>query len=280
MGRRPASRSSSARCAMSCRSLGCLDPIAAGLDEAGLLARAEAITAGSRAGGDRSLPQGAPGAGQGSSPPALWSAMMTDHDFFVPAMRFAELQSDQAPSYAYLFTWPSPVMGGVFGSIHGIDLPFMWGLHNDLGLVSLVGDLTAAEPLSTMIQDALLAFARTGDPVDECARLAGLRSPAASDHDLRSHEHDPGRTTGGRAPVLGSRTVRVGQCAGRRGGQGDGPVTDQRSSGPGARPVVAAALSCGRGRGRLRRRPVRRGPDPLRRHAHATTARLGWCGDA
>ena len=79
-------------------------------------------------------------------------------------MRFAELQSDQAPSYAYLFTWPSPVMGGAFGSIHGLDLPFMWSLDNDPGLAPLIGDLTTAKPLSTMFQDALLAYAHTGDP--------------------------------------------------------------------------------------------------------------------
>jgi para-nitrobenzyl esterase len=93
--------------------------------------------------------------------------MMTDHDFFAPAMRFAALQSDRAPTYAYLFTWPSPVMGGVFGSIHGLELPFLWGLGNSPGLSALVGDLAAAKPLSTAIQDAWLAFARTGDPSAE-----------------------------------------------------------------------------------------------------------------
>src|SRR5918993_1508064 len=134
------------------------------LDAAGLTARAEALTAGRGQEAIDLYRTERQVDGKALPPPALWSAMLTDHDFFVPAMRFAELQSDQAPSYAYLFTWRSPIMGGAFGSIHGIDLPFMWGLHNDLGLVSLVGDLTAAEPLSTMFQDALLAFFHTGDP--------------------------------------------------------------------------------------------------------------------
>jgi para-nitrobenzyl esterase len=143
---------------------GLMDPSLPGLDEAGLLARAEALTAGR---GEEAIDLYRTERqvdGKALPPPALWTAMLTDHDFFVPAMRLAELQSDQAPSYAYLFTWPSPIMGGAFGSIHGIDLPFMWGLHNDLGLVSLVGDLTAAEPLSTMFQDALLRFVHAGDP--------------------------------------------------------------------------------------------------------------------
>jgi para-nitrobenzyl esterase len=58
-------------------------------------------------------------------------------------------------------------MGGAFGSLHGIDLPFWWGLGNDPGTASLVGDLVAAQPLSHTMQDALLAFARTGNPSPE-----------------------------------------------------------------------------------------------------------------
>jgi para-nitrobenzyl esterase len=143
---------------------GLMDPSLPGLDEAGLLARAEALTSGRGQEAIDLYRTERQADGKALPPPALWTAMLTDHDFFVPAMRFAELQSDQTPSYAYLFTWPSPIMGGAFGSIHGIDLPFMWGLDNDPGLVSLVGDLAAAQPLSTKFQDALLAFAHTGDP--------------------------------------------------------------------------------------------------------------------
>jgi para-nitrobenzyl esterase len=143
---------------------GLMDPSLPGLDEGGLLARAEALTAGRGQEAIDLYRTQRQADGNVLPPPALWTAMLTDHDFFVPAMRFAELQSDQAPSYAYLFTWPSPIMGGAFGSIHGIDLPFMWGLDNDPGLVSLIGDLAAAQPLSMMVQDALLAFTHSGDP--------------------------------------------------------------------------------------------------------------------
>ena len=174
---------------------GLMDPSLPGLDEAGLLARAEAITAGRGQEAIDLYRTERQADGKALPPPALWSAMLTDHDFFVPAMRFAELQSDQAPSYAYLFTWQSPIMGGVFGSIHGIDLPFMWGLHNDLGLVSLVGDLTAAEPLSTMFQDALLAFVRTGDPATSALAWPAYAPPrrATMIFDRRSMTQDAPR---------------------------------------------------------------------------------------
>lgn len=123
---------------------GLMDPSLPGLDEAGLLARAEALTGGRGQEAIDLYRTDRQADGKVIPPPALWTAMPTDYDFFVPAMRFAALQSDQASSYAYLFTWPSPVMGGAVGSIHGLDLPFMCGLHNDPGLVSLVGDLAAA----------------------------------------------------------------------------------------------------------------------------------------
>jgi para-nitrobenzyl esterase len=140
------------------------DPGIATLDEASLLARVDAMAPG-RGQEAIDLYRGERQTrGEDVSPRALWIAMMTDHDFFVPAMRFAELQSNQAPSYAYLFTWPSPAMGGALGSIHGLDLPFWWGLRSDPGSAALIGNLVAAEPLSHMMQDALLAFARTGDP--------------------------------------------------------------------------------------------------------------------
>ena len=159
---------------------GLMDPSLPGLDEAGLLARADAITSGRGQEAIDLYRTERQTDGEALPPPALWSAMLTDHNFFVPAMRFAELQSNQAPSYAYLFTWQSAIMGGVFGSIHGIDLPFMWGLHNDLGLVSLVSDLTTAEPLSTMFQDALLAFVRTGDPATSALAWPAYAPPRRS----------------------------------------------------------------------------------------------------
>jgi para-nitrobenzyl esterase len=142
---------------------GLMDPALPTLDDSGLLARADALTGGH---GQEALDlyRSERFAGEAVSPATVWSAMLTDHDFFVPAMRFAALQAERAPTYAYLFDWPSPVIGGVFGSIHGIDLPFLWGLGNDPGAAALVGDLAAAEALSGAVQDAVLSFLRRGHP--------------------------------------------------------------------------------------------------------------------
>jgi para-nitrobenzyl esterase len=146
---------------------GMMDPALPTLDDAGLLSRAEALAPGRGQEAVDLYRKERTARGEDVAPPTLWTAMLTDHDFFVPAMRFAALQAEHAPSFAYLFTWPSPVMGGAFGSIHGIDLPFYWGLRNDPGLEPLIGNLAAAEPLSATAQDALLAFMRTGDPATD-----------------------------------------------------------------------------------------------------------------
>lgn len=146
---------------------GLMDPSLPTLDRAGLLARADALTVGRGREAVELYREAREERNLDGSPPALWTAMLTDHDFFAPAMRLAALQSEHAPSFAYLFAWPSPIAGGAFGSIHGIDLPFFWGLRNDPGLAPLLGDLAAAAPLSALVQDALLAFMRTGDPATD-----------------------------------------------------------------------------------------------------------------
>jgi para-nitrobenzyl esterase len=143
---------------------GLMDPSLPALDAAGLVARAEGLSSGRGREAVELYGREREARHLDVSPPALWTAMLTDHDFFASAMRLAALQSEHAPSFVYLFTCPSPVMGGAFGSIHGIDLPYFWGLHNDPALEPLIGDLAAAEPLSALAQDALLAFMRTSDP--------------------------------------------------------------------------------------------------------------------
>ena len=82
-----------------------------------------------------------------------------------PAMRLAERQrAHQARTYAYLFTWPSPFMGGILGACHALELPFVFGTLGHPLLRPFAGKGPAAEALAARIQDAWLAFARSGDP--------------------------------------------------------------------------------------------------------------------
>jgi para-nitrobenzyl esterase len=83
-------------------------------------------------------------------------------------MRLLELQAAHTPqTYAYLFAWKSPAFGGVFGAAHALDLPFVFGTLDDPGLGRMIGGDPAAAILSERMQDAWLAFARSGSPATE-----------------------------------------------------------------------------------------------------------------
>ena len=100
-----------------------------------------------------------------NDPASLWLAMQTDRVFRIPALRVAELQLQATPNvYFYLCDWASPALDGALGSCHGIELPFVFGTHRDPRAAQLVGSGPEADRLATSIQDAWLAFARSGDP--------------------------------------------------------------------------------------------------------------------
>lgn len=100
------------------------------------------------------------GRGADISPAGILAAIQTDFLFRIPVIHFIEAQQRHAPTYNYLFTWRSPVRGGVLGACHALDIGFVFGTYND----SFWGSGPTAERLSTDMQDAWLAFARTGNP--------------------------------------------------------------------------------------------------------------------
>ncbi len=145
-----------------------MDPSFTSLDEAGLLGRAEAFTRGHGKEAVDVYHAARATRGESTTPAEVWSAMNTDQVFRYPAMRLAELQSAHQPgTFAYLFTWKSPAMGGILGSCHALELGFLWGLENDQAMKGFTGSGPAADGLSAKIQDAWLAFARTGKPGHE-----------------------------------------------------------------------------------------------------------------
>jgi para-nitrobenzyl esterase len=95
----------------------------------------------------------------------LWSALETDRIFRMPALRLAETQARHDPRvYSYLFTWKSPMLGGMLGSCHALELGFVFGTHSQPGMVDFSGAGPKADELSQRMMDAWLAFARSGDP--------------------------------------------------------------------------------------------------------------------
>ncbi len=69
----------------------------------------------------------------------------------------------RAPAYVYQFAWRTKVFDRVFMSPHTIEIPFVF--DNTDKIPSLVGtDQSELIPLTNMVSDSWVAFARTGNP--------------------------------------------------------------------------------------------------------------------
>jgi para-nitrobenzyl esterase len=137
------------------------DPANAALDEAAVVARAAdeidqdaaRLTEGYRA--------ARPGATWGQ----IASTLATEHTFHQPAIRVAAARASHGyPTWMYRFTWQSPAFGGIFGSSHAMEIPFVFGTLNHPGAVILTGEGEDRHALSKAMQQSWLAFAHHGDP--------------------------------------------------------------------------------------------------------------------
>jgi len=104
------------------------------------------------------------GRGQAVAPRDIWSAIETDRMFRIGSIRMAEAQAPHAGTYMYLFTWPSPAMGGALGSCHALEIPFVFGNLDKPGIDRFAGAGPDADALSAQMMDNWIAFARGGDP--------------------------------------------------------------------------------------------------------------------
>jgi para-nitrobenzyl esterase len=72
-------------------------------------------------------------------------------------------QGSPGRSFSYLFTWPSPAMGGKLGSCHALDIPFVFR-HLDSPEAAFLTRGKAPQALSDTMSGAWASFARTGTP--------------------------------------------------------------------------------------------------------------------
>jgi para-nitrobenzyl esterase len=143
-----------------------MDPSLPKLDRAGLGARmSRRLTAPAADALIDSYEKARAQRGEPVTPSELFTAIETDRIFRIPGVRLAQVQRrHDARVYSYLFTWPSPAMGGALGSCHALELGFVFGTNQMPGMAGFAGTGPAAEKLATQMQDAWLAFARSGDP--------------------------------------------------------------------------------------------------------------------
>ena len=95
------------------------------------------------------------------SPARLFAAIASDWRFGRASTVQAERQSVQAPVYAYLLSYQSPVQDGRMGAPHNLCMPLVFGRDKAPGVI---GDGPAHHALATATQTAWARFARTGDP--------------------------------------------------------------------------------------------------------------------
>jgi para-nitrobenzyl esterase len=97
------------------------------------------------------------------SPADVFFAATTAARSWRGAIVEAELRAEQgSPAYVYQLDWRSPADGGKWGAFHTLDIPLMFGTLGAPG--SFTGQGADAQMVSEQMQDALLAFARTGGP--------------------------------------------------------------------------------------------------------------------
>ena len=129
--------------------------------------------------------------GDGVAPLDLLAAIQTDRTFRIPGIRLAEAQAKHAPqsTFMYRFDWESPMLGGMLGACHAVEIPFVFGTADLPNGEQFSGKGPEVDALIAATMDTWLRFARTGDagfPVYDAAK----RTTRIFGREIRS-EDDP-----------------------------------------------------------------------------------------
>jgi para-nitrobenzyl esterase len=102
----------------------------------------------------------------GQSLDDVWSAIVTDYVFRIPAIRLLEAQSHHRDDvYLYEFGHRSTAFGGVLGACHAIEIPFVFDNVHKRGVDGLVGEIGDKErALATEVNAAWIAAASGEEP--------------------------------------------------------------------------------------------------------------------
>ena len=97
----------------------------------------------------------------GETPARLFAAIASDWRFGHASTVQATRQAAQAPVFAYVLSWQSPVQGGRMGAAHNLCMPLVFGRDKAPGIT---GAGTAHHALADAVQAAWANFARSGNP--------------------------------------------------------------------------------------------------------------------
>ena len=103
--------------------------------------------------------------GEPTDPRSIYTALMTDAMFRIPAIATAEAQARHTPDvWFYRFDYPSPAYDGRLGACHSLDIPFIWGTYDVENMRRFCGDGPQLAELSETMMSTWLSFAKTGNP--------------------------------------------------------------------------------------------------------------------
>jgi para-nitrobenzyl esterase len=88
----------------------------------------------------------------------------TDLLFRMTAIRIAEAICRRQPTYMYLFTYRSTSPVSNYGSAHSMELPFVFGVIDELEAIAFTGRDPHRQALMQQMQQSWVNFARTGNP--------------------------------------------------------------------------------------------------------------------
>ena len=103
--------------------------------------------------------------GSRNNPFDVLNAITTDYIFRYPSIRVAEAKSKyNNNTYMYLFTYRTPVLGGIYKATHALEIPFVFGTLDDteFGVYPKRDEINSK--ISEMMMDSWISFARTGNP--------------------------------------------------------------------------------------------------------------------
>lgn len=145
------------------------DPATAAIDESQLRRRARLVPGAVGAGAEGTevdvVLDRYRAARPGATPGQLATAIQTDETFRVPARRLAEARSRLGTAtWMYWFTWATPAFGGVLGSCHALDIPFLFHQLELPSVRQFTGDARDRCAVADRFAGALLELVHHGSP--------------------------------------------------------------------------------------------------------------------
>lgn len=102
-----------------------------------------------------------------AGPEELVETVYSDALFRMPSQKLAEANAAAGgTSYLFELCWVAPVLGGILGACHSLDVPLAFGTLDSPVCSQFIGDEPTPEAvaISRELQDAWVRFVSTGNP--------------------------------------------------------------------------------------------------------------------